>query len=155
MPVREFAVSHSIEVLAPAQCVWSHVTAVDIASLRHPAYLSALGFPKPLRSEIIDAREGGTRIAYFDNGKRFTQEITSWNPVEEYSFTFQPDPGFRIGYFLNLAEGPFRIKLSTYTIAPLERGVRVRLTIRYELHGVFGICLHPPVWFSMTLFQNY
>src|SRR5262245_37088817 len=107
---KEFTICQSARVLAPAECVWRHITEVDITSFHHPAYLSALGIPKPLRSEIIDARAGGVRIAYFDNDKRFTQEITFWKPPEQYSFTFRADPGFRVGHFLDLVEGPFRMK---------------------------------------------
>jgi hypothetical protein len=155
MLVKEFTISHCSCVLAPADCVWRHITDVDIASFHHPAYLAALGIPKPLRSEIREARAGGVRIAYFDNNKRFMQEITFWKPLEEYSFTFRADPGFRVGYFLDLAEGPFRMKSGSYTISLMEGGVRLRLTSRYELRGASGLCLSLPVWLSLGLFQNY
>jgi len=150
-----FTISRSVVVLAPAECVWRHITEVDIASFRHPAYLSALGIPKPLRAEILDAGVGGVRIAYLDNNKRFTQAIISWQPFEQYSFTFRADPGFRVGYFLDLAEGPFRLSTGTYTISPVDGGGRLSLTCRYELHGIMGQLLRLPVWLSLRLFQNY
>lgn len=104
---------------------------------------------------MMDARAGGVRIAYFDNDKRFTQEVTFWKPLEQYSFTFRADPGFRVGHFLDLAEGPFRMKSGTYTISLIDGGVRLRLTSRYELRSASGLCLSLPVWLSLGLFQNY
>src|SRR5215470_6475435 len=103
MKVKEREISHSVQICAPAECVWRHITDVDITSFHHSPYLYALGVPKPLRAEIIDAGVGGSRIAYFDNDKRFSQEITAWKYLEQYSFTFRADPGFRVGYFLDLA----------------------------------------------------
>lgn len=37
-----------------------------------------------MRAELISEGKGGQRIAYFDNGKRFIQEILEWNPYAEY-----------------------------------------------------------------------
>jgi hypothetical protein len=155
MKVKEATISRSISVLASAECVWRHITEVDIASFPHPVYLSVLGIPKPLRSEIVDARAGGARIAYFDNGKRFIQEITFWKPFEEYAFTFRADPGFRVGHFLDLADGPFRMKSGTYTISLLDRGVRLSIASWYEFRGASGICLSLPVRLVLGQFQNY
>ena len=152
---RQVGICRSVCVVAPAECVWRHVTEVDIASFRHPAYLSALGIPKPLRSEIIDVGVGGMRIATFANDKCFTQEITFWQPPEQYSFTFQAGRGFRVGYFLDLAKGPFRMKSGSYEIWPLDRGVRLRLTSWYELRGASGLCLSLPVRLGLGLFQSY
>jgi hypothetical protein len=155
MKVKEHGISHSVDICAPGECVWRHITDVDIVSFRHPVYLSALGVPKPLRAEIIDAGIGGSRIAYFDNDKRFTQEITSWKYPERYSFAFRADPGFRVGYFLDLAEGPFRVTSATYIISPVESGVRLKLESRYELRGAMGACLYLPVWLVLNLYQRY
>jgi len=148
-------IKHSVCVCAPAECVWRHITDVDIASFRHPAYLSVLGLPKPLRAEVIEAGVGGRRVAYFDNGKRFTQEITVWNPLDQYAFTFQADPGFRVGHVLDLAEGPFRMRTGTYTLSVVAGGIRLQLESQYELRGVRGVSLIPPVWLVLSMFQKY
>ena len=155
MKRKEHEIGHSIHICAPAECVWRHITDVDIASFHHSAYMSALGVPKPLRAEIIDAGIGGTRIRYYDNDKRLTQEITAWKYLEHYSFTFRADPGFRVGYFLDLAEGPIHLKSATYTIFPVESGVRLNLEIRYELRGAMGACRYLPVWRVLNLYQRY
>src|SRR5579871_384951 len=114
---KEITICHSICILSPPECVWKHVTDVDIASFQHPVYFAVLGIPKPMRSEIRKAGVGGERIAYFENQKRFTQVITYWKPYEEYSFTFHADPGFRVGYVLDLAAGPFQMKSGSYSLS--------------------------------------
>jgi hypothetical protein len=153
--LRERKIRHSIRIYAPAERVWPQITEVDIESFHHPAYLQALGIPKPLRAEILDPKVGGSRVAYFDNGKRFTQVITSWKYPEKYSFTFQADRGFRVAYALDLADGPFRMKSGAYTISSLADGVSLELESRYELRGAAGLFLNLPIWIGLSLFQRY
>lgn len=106
----EHTIEHSTQINASAETVWQHITEVDIASFRHPAYFSLLGIPKPLRAHLDEPGVGGARIAYFSNKRHFSQEITEWQPFERYAFTFQADPGFRVAYVLDLADGPFQMK---------------------------------------------
>jgi hypothetical protein len=143
-----------VDVAAAPHRVWQEVTQVDIASFSHPAYLSALGIPKPLRAEVIRPGVGGARIAYFSNQLRFTQEITEWQPPERYAFTFKADPGFRVGYCLDLSEGPFRMVAGEYRLNGTEKGTRLILSSQYELCGVMGACLQFPVRRVLHLFQT-
>jgi hypothetical protein len=53
-------IAHVTIVQAPAEIVWHHITEVDIASFRHPAYFALLGIPKPLRAEVTSPGVGGT-----------------------------------------------------------------------------------------------
>jgi hypothetical protein len=80
----------------------------------HPLLFKILGIPKPLRAEIISKGEGGQRIAYFDSGKRFMQEITTWKPLEKYSFDFNPEKGFIVGHFFDLSDGIFKVPNGSY-----------------------------------------
>lgn len=148
-------IKHSIEINAPAEVVWHHITEVDIASFRHPAYFSLLGIPKPLRAEIVQSGVGGSRIAFFSNGLRFSQKITVWEPYQQYDFTFQPDPGFRVAYLLDLSAGPFQMKAGAYHLTPYEGGVSLSLSSQYELCGIVGACLRLPVRLVLSLFQTY
>ncbi len=148
-------IEHVTEIQASAEIVWQHVTEVDIASFRHPAYFALLGIPKPLRAEVTKPGAGGRRVAFFDNGRTFTQEITVWQPHIQYEFTFQADPGFRAGYLLDLSGGPFQMKAGSYRIVPRQDGVQLTLASQYELHGFIGWCLRLPVWLVLDLFQRY
>jgi hypothetical protein len=149
------SIEQSIQVKASAETVWQHITEVDIASFHHPAYLSFLGIPKPLRAEVVEPGLGGTRTAYFSNGRRFSQVITEWRPYERYAFTFQPDPGFRVAYLLDLSSGPFQMKAGSYQITPGQNEVFLSLASRYELRGIAGAFLFVPVRLVLTLFQRY
>lgn len=146
---------HKTAIQAPAEIVWQHVTEVDIASFQHPAYLSLLSIPKPLRAEVTQPGVGGRRVAYFDNGRTFTQVITTWHPPTRYDFTFNAEPGFRVAYLLDLADGPFQMKAGAYRIVAAQAGVQLTLASEYQLSGVFGWCLRLPVWLVLNLFQRY
>jgi hypothetical protein len=151
----QYTIRHTILINAPAESVWRHITEVDIASFKHPAYFSLLGIPKPLRAVISEPGLGGTRTAFFSNGRRFSQEITEWQPHERYAFTFQADPGFRVAYLLDLSDGPFQMKAGSYRIVPAQNGVSLSLASWYELRGTAGVCLFIPVRVVLNLFQRY
>lgn len=151
----QLTIEHSILIKAAPQSVWRHITEVDIASFRHPVYFSLLDIPKPLRAEVVEQGVGGARIAFFANSLRFSQEITEWQPYERYAFTFRADPGFRVGYLLDLSDGPFRLKAGSYRITSRPEGVRLTLTSQYELEGLAGLFLRIPVRLVLALFQRY
>ena len=155
MQIDRYSIENSVNIAASAELVWQEVTQVDIASFRHPAYLSILGIPKPLRADVLRPGVGGARIAYFSNNLRFSQEITQWQPSESYGFTFKPDPGFRVAYCLDLSDGPFRMVAGAYRISRTEFGTRLSLSSQYELHGALGVCLRSPVRLVLHLFQIY
>jgi len=153
--VDRHSIEHSVTVAAVPERVWREVTQVDIASFRHPAYLSLLGIPKPLRAEVLRPGVGGVRVAFFSNQLRFSQEITQWQPYERYAFTFKPDAGFRVAYCLDLSDGPFRMLAGAYQLSVTEAGTRLSLSSEYELRGVAGSCLRAPVRLVLHLFQTY
>lgn len=155
MDKKAHQIEHVTDIQAPAEIVWQHVTEVDIVSFDHPAYFVLLGIPKPLRAEVPQPGVGGRRVAFFDNGRTFTQEITVWQPYTQYDFTFQADPGFRVGYLLDLSDGPFQMTAGTYRIVPGQDGVQLTLKSQYELRGFFGWCLAIPVRLVLNLFQRY
>ena len=150
-----YRIEHVTNIQASAEIVWQHVTEVDIASFQHPAYFKLLGIPKPLRAEVTQPGVGGRRVAYFDNGRTFTQKITTWQPHAQYDFTFRADLGFRVGYLLDLSDGPFQMKSGSYRLVPEEGVVRLILVSQYELHGFWGWCLAIPVRLVLDLFQRY
>jgi hypothetical protein len=154
-PVRTHDIRHNTLINASAACVWQHITEVDITAFPHPPYLTLLGIPKPLRAEILQDGVGGSRIAHFVGGKRFTQEITEWQPATRFGFTFRADPGFRVGHVLDLSDGVFRMASGAYTIIPQENGVTLVLESQYTLHGLVGFLLALPVRLVLNLFQAY
>lgn len=153
--VVEHVIESAVFVRAPAERLWLAVTQVDIASFRHPIYLRALGVPKPLNASIEAPGVGGARVAHFSNGLRFTQEITEWTPCESYAFTFCADPGFRVGWVLDLGDGPVRLRSGAYRLRARDGGIDLTLTTRYSLSGLSGAILRLPVALTLYLFQRY
>jgi len=151
----ERVIESSIHVRAPADVLWREVTQVDIASFQHPMYLRALGVPKPLNAAVVTPGVGGARVAYFSNGLRFSQEITEWTPNACYAFTFRADAGFRVGWLLDLSDGPFRLHSGAYRLCPKDSGIDLTLTTHYCLSGVAGALLRFPVAAVLVLFQRY
>jgi hypothetical protein len=147
-------VAQTISVDALAETVWRHVTDVDIAAFRHPAYLALLGIPRPLRADVTTAGVGGARVAYFASGRRFSQRITAWQPPTYYAFTFHADPGFRVGYVLDLGDGPFQMKAGAYRIVRRHTSVRLTLVSRYVLRGWIGAGLWLPTRLVLLGFQR-
>lgn len=152
---KERTITQHITIDAPAETVWEQITQLDISAFRHPPYLAILGIPKPLRAEITSSGVGGARIAFFAHGRRFTQEITAWEPQKLFAFTFEADPGFRVGHVLDLAAGPFRMVSGAYRLAPSPQGITLELESRYLLTGWIGALLSWPVRLVLWLFQRY
>jgi hypothetical protein len=155
MRIAQKEIQRAVDVRASPERVWHEVTRLDIAAFSHPAYLSILGIPKPLRAEILQAGVGGARVAYFERGRRFSQQITDWQPGRRYAFTFRADPGFRVAYVLDLSNGPFRMIAGAYDLSANPTGTRLSLLSLYELRGVAGVCLGVPVRMVLDLFQRY
>ena len=120
---------------------------MDIASFRHPLYLRIFGVPKPLNAIVLASGVGGARVAHFSNGLRF--------PNASYAFTFHADPGFRVGWLLDLNTGPFRLRSGTYRLRQTAFGVDLTLTTQYCLSGVVGTMLRLPVRLVLHRFQRY
>lgn len=97
----------TIDIIGRPEIIWDNITNVKIEQFSDPTIFKHLDIPKPLKSEIISEGQGGKRIAYFDTGKRFIQEILIWKPLKEYSFSFNPEKGFKVLYFFELSEGVF------------------------------------------------
>lgn len=113
-----------------------------------------LGIPKPLHAELFEERSERRRVAYFANGKRFSQEITSWKPLESYAFTFRADPGFKVAFFLDLSNGPFRLVSGEYHMTGANGGIEVTLTSTYFVGGFMRL-LSLPIALVMRAFQRY
>lgn len=145
----------SASVRAPIAHVWEQITNVDIHSFPHPRYFRFLGIPNPLRAEVIDSGVGGQRIAYFDTGKRFIQRITVWNPNREYSFTFNPEKGFKVAFFFDLADGVVQIATGYYVLDERGATTTIRLGTQYSIDRRFAFLLGIPVWVVLRGFQGY
>lgn len=113
-----------------------------------------LGIPKPLHAKLFDEPPERRRVAYFANGKRFSQEITAWKPLESYAFTFRADEGFKVAFVLDLSSGPFRLVSGEYHMAGSNGGIDLTLGSTYFVGGLmrpFSL----PIAIVMKAFQRY
>jgi hypothetical protein len=149
------SIASSIEIEAAPAIVWEHITNVKIEQFSDPLAFKILGIPRPLKAEIISAGKGGKRIAYFDSGKRFIQEITSWQPFQLYSFDFNPEKGFMVGHFFDLADGIFRVPNGSYLLTETVAGTSLQLSTTYSLDRKIYFLFNIPVRIILKAFQQY
>lgn len=144
-----------INISAQAESIWENVTNVKIEQFSDPFIFKLLGIPKPLRAEIISEGEGGSRIAYFDSGKRFMQKILVWKPPNEYSFSFNPEKGFRVCYLFELSEGVFRIPGGAYYLTKTPNSTNLKLVTTYSIDRRLFLLFNLPARLILKLFQRY
>jgi hypothetical protein len=148
------SLSTSIHILATPETVWRNITNVQIDSSVPPRLFTLLGIPKPLHAELFDEPPERRRVAYFSNGKRFFQEISSWQPLESYAFTFRADSGFKVAFVLDLSGGPFRLVSGEYHMVRNGAGIQLTLTSTYFVGGLMRV-FSIPIAMVMSAFQRY
>ena len=144
-----------IDINAKPEIIWDQITNVRIEQFSDPTIFKILGIPRPLKADLIAEGVGGKRIAYFENGKRFIQEITSWKPFTQYSFNFNPETGFIVGYFFDLSIGVFRIPSGKYNLSTNSEKTTLELSTTYSLDKKIILLFNIPVRLILIAFQNY
>lgn len=145
----------TIDIIGRPEIIWDNITNVKIEQFSDPTIFKILDIPKPLKAEIISEGQGGKRIAYFDTGKRFIQEILVWKPLKEYSFSFNPEKGFKVLYFFELSEGVFQIPTGAYYLTTTGQTTTLKLTTTYSIDKRLYFLFNIPVILILTAFQRY
>jgi hypothetical protein len=148
-------IDSSIQITARPETIWDHITNVKIEQFSDPFLFKLLDIPKPLRAEVLSEGKGGQRVAYFNSGKRFMQEIIEWKPSTEYSFSFNPEKGFRVCYFFELSEGVFQIPSGAYFLTAGGQTTTLQLRTTYSIDKRLYILFNWPVRLILKLFQRY
>jgi hypothetical protein len=145
----------TIDINGRPETIWENITNVKIEQFSDPMIFKILDIPKPLRAEIISVGQGGRRIAYFDSGKKFMQEILVWKPLTEYSFSFNPEKGFKVLYFFELSEGVFQIPTGAYYLTTTGQTTSLKLTTTYSIDSRLYFLFNIPVKLILKAFQCY
>lgn len=145
----------AIEIKAKPETIWEHITNVKIEQFSDPLVFKLLNIPKPLKAEVISAGAGGKRIAYFNSGKKFIQEILVWQPFTEYSFAFNPEKGFRVCYFFELSAGVFQIPFGAYYLTTNGQTTTLKLTTTYSIDRRLYFLFNVPARLILKAFQRY
>lgn len=148
-------ISSSIDINGRPEIVWDNITNVRIEQFSDPIAFKFLGIPRPLKAELLTEGEGGQRIAYFETGKRFIQEITIWKPLKEYSFNFNPEKGFIAGHFFDISDGVFRVPNGSYYLKDKGDNIELKLTTTYSLDKRVYFLFNIPVRLILRAFQKY
>lgn len=148
-------IGSTIDIHGLPEIIWDNITNVKIEQFSDPTIVKILDIPKPLRAEVISEGQGGKRIAYFDSGKKFIQEILVWKPLTEYSFSFNPEKGFRVCYFFELSEGVFQIPTGAYYLKTVGQTTTLKLTTTYSIDRRLYFLFSIPVKLILKAFQSY
>lgn len=148
-------VYNTILLEARPESIWQEITNVKVGRFRFPLLLSLLGVPKPLSAEVMVEGIGGYREAIFSNKAQFRQEILEWDLHRKYKFRFNPTTNFRVGHFMNLANGPFKIETGGYELFKEGDQIRLVLSSNYQLHGLAGKLMHLPFRLVVYYFQKH
>ncbi|MGL4630148.1 MAG: hypothetical protein ACRCVT_02985 [Leadbetterella sp.] len=151
----EKTIGSSIVINGKAEAIWENITNVKIEQFSDPTIFRLLDIPKPLKADIISEGQGGKRIAYFSSGKKFIQEILVWKPLKEYSFSFNPEKGFRVCYFFDISEGVFQIPTGAYFLETIGQSTTLQLTTTYSINKRFYFLFNIPVRLILKVFQRY
>lgn len=129
----ERCVTSSITIKSSKATVWDNVT--NIKSEYHPDtfLFKILNIPKSMKAEIVAEGLSGIRLVYFNTGKKFVQKITSWKPLNYYSFALFPEKGFTILHIFEISEGVVQLNGGAYELTETENGINLKLTIYYRI----------------------
>ena len=78
-----------------------------------------------------------------------------WDKPKQYSFSFQPETGFKVGYIFDLSEGLFKILTGSYYLLQKSDGVILTLETTYSIHKKVYPIFNLPIRLVLKLFQNY
>jgi hypothetical protein len=148
-------IGSTIDINGQPEVIWDNITNVKIEQFSDPLIFKLLAIPKPLNAEICLEGEGGKRIAYFDNGKKFMQKILIWKPLVEYSFSFNPEKGFKVCYFFELSEGVFQIPFGAYYLTTNGQTTTLKLTTTYSIDRRLYFIFNFPARLILKVFQRY
>lgn len=151
----EKSISSTIDINASAAIVWEQITNVKLEQYSDPLLFRVLGIPKPLKADLLVTGNGGQRIAYFDSGKRFIQKITTWRPLQEYAFDFNPEKGFKVAHFLDLSDGVFQVPHGKYRLTQNGATTTLELSTTYSLDRKVYPFFSGPVYLILKAFQRY
>lgn len=149
------SIDSTIVINGQPERIWDNITNVKIEQFSDPVIFKILDIPKPIRADIISEGEGGSRIAYFNTGKRFMQKILVWKPLLEYSFSFNPEKGFRVCYIFELSEGVFRIPTGAYFLRTKEQSTTLHLRTTYSIDSRLYYLFNWPARLILKTFQRY
>jgi hypothetical protein len=129
---------------APAPVVWENIRSVRaIAPAELPAaWVSRIGFPRPVAATLSHDGIGGVRAASFTGGVVFTETITRWQPDEDLRFSIRANtesiPATTLDEHVSIGGAFFDVLDGEYRLEPRAGGVLLRLVSHERLSTHFN-----------------
>jgi hypothetical protein len=131
-----------VDIDANAAVVWDNIKSIlPISELEQNSnWLHWLGLPRPIAASLSHEGIGGVRQASWENGLRFDEMITEWEPQRRLSFSVTETSEDLLPPPLNLIDGErFDVLQGSYVIEPLSGGtVRLHLATEHYLGTRFN-----------------
>ena len=147
-PTETKTITNSIHIAATPEEIWPEIASVDaIDPTAIPdKWIYRIGFPKPIAATLDYHRIGGVRVATFERGVSFFEEITEWEKPDSLSFSIHADPEFIPrtafdqhiivgGRFYDVLDGTYRIEALPDGTSMLHLSSRHRLSTRFNAYA--------------------
>ncbi|MGY0194427.1 hypothetical protein ACWA7J_05055 [Leptothrix sp. BB-4] len=140
---------HDVHIQAPAATVWSNL--LRLKGIRPDelpwTWAHAIGVPRPLDAEVVDATDGATRHSTWDQGIHFSARVRDRqeNSAMVLHYEFGPDsfPAGTMdehvvigGRYMDLHEVSFHLVDTSPTTTRLEMVARYRLSTPINFYAV-------------------
>lgn len=156
LPVRDYTVTRSIEIDAPAQAIWPLLRGIrDVrpGEGRWNFAQDVVGVPRPLGASLDRDGIGATRSACWEHDVRFGERITEWRPLRRigWRFVFGDMSGWDFtDPHLRPDSDYFRIVKGGYSLEPLGGG-RSRLSIDTTYRARTPVNAYAALWGEVFL----
>jgi hypothetical protein len=134
-----------IEIQAPADVVWDNIKSVrpiEPGEL-HDAWVTRIGFPRPVAAILSREGTGGVRQASFTGGLVFTETVNQWEPGNVLRFSIRANmdtlPPATLDEHVTIGGPFFDVLEGEYTIEQAPRGVVLHLASRERLSTHFNL----------------
>lgn len=144
-PVRQIrTVQTEIMIHAPASIVWDNiksVRAIDPSELPG-AWVTRIGFPKPVVATLSHEGVGGVRDAAFTGGLVFTETVNRWEPGSDLRFSIRANtdsiPPSTLDEHVTIGGAFFDVLEGEYRLEPRPDGVLLHLASQERLSTHFN-----------------
>lgn len=144
-PVQEIrTVQTEIMIHAPASVVWDNIKSVRAigASELPGAWVTRLGFPKPVEATLSHDGVGGVRNAMFTGGLVFTETVNRWEPNSDLRFSIHANtdaiPPSTLDEHVTIGGAYFDVLEGEYQLENRPDGVLLHLSSHERLSTHFN-----------------
>ena len=123
----------TIDINRRPETIWENITNVKIEQFSDPTIFKLLDIPKPLKAEIISEDKAANELPILTAANDLCKKFWYGKLLTEYSFSFNPEKDFRVGYFFELSEGVFQIPTGAYYLTTVGQKTTLKLTTTYSI----------------------